>query len=92
MPDTEPATTLDLSAAAANPPALPIGSFEALTDGGVGLRHGFLPDLTRGFADPPIAFDPEPTPVLFAGGLPKADWLSRWLNPVVNRFQVDLGL
>lgn len=92
LPDTEPATTLDLSAAAANPPALPIGSFEALTDGGVGLRHGFLPDLTRGFADPPIAFDPEPTPVLFAGGLPKADWLSRWLNPVVNRFQVDLGL
>ena len=92
LPDTAPATTLDLSTAVAAPPALPLGSFEALPDGGVGLREGFLPELTAGVATPPLALDPEPTPALFAAGMPAEGWLGRWLDPVVSRFEVDLGL
>lgn len=92
LPDTVPATRLDLSEAISAPPALPIRAFEVRSGGGVGLRTGFLPDLTRGIADPPLALDPEPTPALFAGGLPESGWLTRWLRPVVTRFEADLGL
>ena len=92
LPDSRPATVLDLSAASTLPPALPIDALVALEDGGVGLRQGFLADLTRGIAEPPLSMDPEPTPALFVGGMPSDGWLGRWLDPVVTRFEADLGL
>ena len=92
LPDSDPPTTLDLAQAVTFPPSLPAGAFVVASEGGVTLREGFLTDLTTGVANPPLALDPEPRPILFAAGQPQEGWLGRWLEPLFKRLETDLGL
>ncbi len=92
LPDTSPATSLDLSVAIHAPPALPDEALIVDAEGLIGVRPGVLADLSAVVAQPPLAVDPTPSPALFVHGRPTEGWLGRWLDPLLSRLEVDLGL
>ena len=96
LPDTVPSTRLDLSRLFDVPPALPAATPLFVTDetGRTVLGMQVFEELLAqaGASSPPLSLEPEAAPTLFASGRPAEGWLERWLAPLLDRFEADLGL
>ena len=95
LPDTSPRTRLDASLLLSSPPAIPAEPplFSVGEAGEPVLRLGLLEELLEraGASSPPLRFE-EGAPTLFTSGSPSEGWAGRWLAPLLDRLESDLGL